>query len=194
MSSIARDPSAGWSADATGDVDAVDRALLRALRIDGRTRANVLARQLGLSQSTVSVRLRRLVRSGVLRGVRADIDPTALGRPLQAVARVRYAPGTDPAAFERLLRRLPAVESGMALAGDADLELRLCCTDRAELRTTVTELCRGGAADVRVELVLRPLAGLGGADLAPQPDGTPPEPLAPSPVPASASASASAPL
>ncbi|MDH6575434.1 hypothetical protein [Kitasatospora sp. MAP5-34] len=81
--------------------------------------------------------------------------PCGLGRPLRAVARVRYGP--VPLDFEWLAERIPAVESGLALAGDADLELHLACVDQRELRTVVNELRRSGAARVQVELVLRRL-------------------------------------
>ncbi|GAA2151255.1 hypothetical protein GCM10009760_46420 [Kitasatospora kazusensis] len=81
--------------------------------------------------------------------------PRGLGRPLRALARVSYGP--VPLDFERLAERLPAVESGLALAGDADLELHLACVDQRELRTVVSELRQAGAARVQVELVLRRL-------------------------------------
>ncbi len=85
----------------------------------------------------------------------ATQTPCGLGRPLRALARVRYGP--VPLDFDRLAERIPAVESGLALAGDADLELHLACVDQRELRTVVTELRRAGAARVQVELVLRRL-------------------------------------
>ncbi|MCX5208814.1 hypothetical protein OG689_05825 [Kitasatospora sp. NBC_00240] len=76
-------------------------------------------------------------------------------RPLRALARVRSGP--VPLDFDRLAARLPAVQSGLSLAGDADLELQLACTGPQELRGITAELLRAGAAQVRVELVLRTL-------------------------------------
>ncbi|MEV6974135.1 hypothetical protein [Kitasatospora sp. NPDC093806] len=76
-------------------------------------------------------------------------------RPLQALARVSYGP--VPLDFDRLAAEIPAVQSGLALAGDADLELRLACTGPEELRAVSTALLRAGAAHVHVDLVLRAL-------------------------------------
>ncbi|MFE7193002.1 hypothetical protein [Kitasatospora sp. NPDC057541] len=76
-------------------------------------------------------------------------------RTLQALARVSYGP--VPLDFERLAAEIPAVQSGLALAGDADLELRLACTGPEELRAVSAALLRAGAAHVRVDLVLRAL-------------------------------------
>ncbi|MFE7564909.1 hypothetical protein [Kitasatospora sp. NPDC057500] len=76
-------------------------------------------------------------------------------RPLQALARVSYGP--VPLDFDRLAAEIPAVQSGLALAGDADLELRLACTGPEELRAVSAALLRAGAAHVHVDLVLRAL-------------------------------------
>ncbi|MFJ3791058.1 hypothetical protein [Kitasatospora sp. NPDC090091] len=89
----------------------------------------------------------RLVPGGALPGEAA--------RPLHALARISFGP--VPLDFHRLAAEFPAVRSGLALAGDADLELRLACTGPAELRAVTTALQRSGAARVRIELVLRSL-------------------------------------
>ncbi|MER8187203.1 Lrp/AsnC family transcriptional regulator [Kitasatospora sp. NPDC094015] len=135
-------------------LDEVDLQLLSALRVDGRARASTLARRFRLSEAAVGARLRRLVGRGVLTGVHAEVDPRALGRPLQAIARVRHGP--VPLDFDQLAARIPALQGGLALAGEADLELHLACIDQQELHAVVAELRRCGAA-VRVELVLRRL-------------------------------------
>ncbi|WP_329500261.1 hypothetical protein [Kitasatospora herbaricolor] len=82
-------------------------------------------------------------------------------RPLRALARIRSGP--VPLDFDRLTARIPAVQSGLALAGDADLELQLACTGPQELRGIAAELLRAGAAQVRVELVLRTLTRTAGS-------------------------------
>ncbi|MEV7783326.1 hypothetical protein [Kitasatospora sp. NPDC088351] len=77
-------------------------------------------------------------------------------RTLHALARIRFGP--VPLDFDRLAAEFPAVQSGLALAGEADLELRLACTGPEELRAISTALLRAGAARVRIDLVLRALA------------------------------------
>ncbi|MFJ2867782.1 hypothetical protein [Kitasatospora sp. NPDC087314] len=76
-------------------------------------------------------------------------------RALHALARVSYGP--IPLDFDRLAAEHPAVQGGLALAGDADLELRLACTGPEELRAVAAALQRAGAAKVKVDLVLRAL-------------------------------------
>ncbi|MFJ8624784.1 hypothetical protein ACIRD3_18330 [Kitasatospora sp. NPDC093550] len=87
-------------------------------------------------------------------GLGAEARPRP-ARSLHAIARVSYGP--VPLDFDRLAAEFPAVQSGLALAGEADLELRLACTGPEELRTVAAALHRAGAAKVHVDLVLRAL-------------------------------------
>ncbi|MFF1903937.1 hypothetical protein [Kitasatospora sp. NPDC058218] len=74
---------------------------------------------------------------------------------MHALVRVGFGP--VPLDFDRLSAEFPAVRSGFALAGGADLELRLACTGPEELRAISTALIRAGAVRVQVDLVLRTL-------------------------------------
>ncbi|MGW3226996.1 hypothetical protein [Kitasatospora sp. NPDC001095] len=76
-------------------------------------------------------------------------------RALHAIARISHGP--VPLDFDRLAAQFPAVQSGLALAGEADLELRLACTGPEELRAIAAALHRAGAARVHIDLVLRSL-------------------------------------
>jgi len=73
------------------DLDRVDRALLRALSVNARASGAALAAEIGVAESTVSLRLRRLQQLGHIRGYRAIIDLAALGASLQALISVRLA-------------------------------------------------------------------------------------------------------
>ncbi|WP_033824366.1 hypothetical protein [Kitasatospora sp. MBT63] len=107
----------------------------------------------------------------------AEPSAAAPQRPLRALARIRSGP--VPLDFDLLAARIPAVLDGLALAGDADLELRLACTGPQELREVTAELLRCGAAQVRVEFVLRALARRPDG---PSPSPSPPPPPAPRPA------------
>ncbi len=55
---------------------------------DARMTNSALAEELGIAASTCHGRVRRLVESGVIRGFYTDIDPAAVGLPLQAMISV----------------------------------------------------------------------------------------------------------
>ncbi|TVR93386.1 MAG: Lrp/AsnC family transcriptional regulator [Trueperaceae bacterium] len=73
-------------------LDAIDQAIVDALRIDGRRAYRDIARDLGVSESMVRKRCKRLLESGWMR-ILAISDPLALGVPVLATtyARVRNA-------------------------------------------------------------------------------------------------------
>ncbi len=70
--------------------DSIDQQLVRLLSRDARQNSETLAKQLKLSAATVRRRLRRLLRSGLLRIV-GVIDPTKFGYPLAAVIAIDVA-------------------------------------------------------------------------------------------------------
>src|ERR1700754_2076300 len=70
------------------EIDDVDRRILNALHDDARIPNSVLADMVGIAPSTCHGRLRRLQDIGVIRGFYTDVDPAAIGRPLQAMISV----------------------------------------------------------------------------------------------------------
>ena len=69
--------------------DATDARLLNELQEDARLTHAELGRRVNLSAPAVAERLRRLERSGVITGYRAEVDPRALGYGLGVIMRIR---------------------------------------------------------------------------------------------------------
>lgn len=129
------------------NLDEVDIQLLTALQSDA-DRTNVeLARLVGLSPAATLHRVRALKESGVIRIIRAQLDPEAAGFPLQLY--VFAALGRhDPRAtriFEDQVRALPQIIQADNLAGEMDYLLSIVARDVAELQEVLTRLStRGG--------------------------------------------------
>ena len=89
-------------------MDALDREVLLALQADGRMSNLALARKLSLSSAMLG-RVRRLERSGAIRGYRAVIDPAALGITVRAlvVARLREHSEESIREFEKGIQQVP---------------------------------------------------------------------------------------
>lgn len=75
------------------DLDDVDRRILALLNADARMPNSALAEAVGIAPSTCHGRVRRLQDIGVIRGFHADIDPAAIGLPLQAMISVSLQAG-----------------------------------------------------------------------------------------------------
>jgi DNA-binding Lrp family transcriptional regulator len=120
-------------------LDDIDRRLLRELAADARMPNNALAERAGIAPSTCLGRVRALRESGVIRGYHADIDPTALGRPIQAMIAVRlqsHARGHIPA-FMAKIAKLPEVLNVFFLGGADDFHVHIAATSTDNLRDFV---------------------------------------------------------
>lgn len=136
-------------------MDRIDREIVGALVADARRSLQDVAARVRLSASATRDRLRRLERSGVIRGYTAVLDAGALGFAVRASAEVDMAPGSDPLAFEDGLRGMPAVVEVLHATGDCDYLVRLTCRDTAELHDVVRAIKgRLGALRTRTRVIL----------------------------------------
>ena len=103
-------------------LDAIDRTLLRLLKQDGRRAYKELGAAVGLAPSTVHGRVRRLERTGILRGFHADVDHAALGAQLQAMVFVAlHTQGArEIREFRSAVEAMPEVRSLFEVAGRFD--------------------------------------------------------------------------
>ncbi|MEV7548630.1 Lrp/AsnC family transcriptional regulator [Amycolatopsis sp. NPDC089917] len=100
-----------------GDVlTAEERALVRALREDGRRTHEELARLAGVSESTVRRRVESLRRSGKMY-IRAVVEPAVLGLPIEALLWIRSRP-SDVDELGRELLASPYVRYAAATMGE----------------------------------------------------------------------------
>jgi Lrp/AsnC family leucine-responsive transcriptional regulator len=142
-------------------LDAIDRALVDALAVDGRATFRDLGQSVGLSPTATADRVRRLRQNGVIKGFRAVVDAERLGRVVEAAVDVRLAPGADRPTFAAVLRALPAVVEAVHVTGQYDYVLRLFCTGTAELDSVLTALKeKGGVVDSQTRLMLHRIPDL----------------------------------
>lgn len=142
-------------------LDAIDRALVDALAVDGRATFRDLGQSVGLSPTATADRVRRLRQNGVIKGFRAVVDAERLGRVVEAAVDVRLESGADRPTFAAVLRDLPAVVEAVHVTGQYDYMLRLFCTGTAELDSVLTALKeKGGVVDSQTRLMLHRIPDL----------------------------------
>jgi DNA-binding Lrp family transcriptional regulator len=122
-------------------LDPVDRQILAALVRDARIANNALAAEVGIAPSTCLGRVRALRETGVIRGYHADIDPDAIGAPLQAMIAVRLRAGARDRMrlFTDRMKDRPEVRNIYFLAGADDFLLDVATSDSAALRAFVVD-------------------------------------------------------
>ena len=120
-------------------LDRVDRALLRALASDARASGAALAVAVGVAESTISLRLRKLKATGLILGYRADIDLSAVGISLQALIAVRLGQHSrkEVDGFRSAAPTWPGVLSMFHTAGADDYLLHVVARNAEDLREFV---------------------------------------------------------
>jgi DNA-binding Lrp family transcriptional regulator len=129
-----------------GDLDDIDRHIVHELARDARIANNALADRVGIAPSTCLGRVRSLRERGVIRGYHADVDPAALGRPLQAMIAVRLQSHARSRirGFVAEVAGLPEVLNVFFLAGKDDFLLHVAAGSTSSLREFVETLSSNG--------------------------------------------------
>jgi DNA-binding Lrp family transcriptional regulator len=122
-------------------MDAVDRTILEILVENARIPNARLAERVGIAPSTCLARVRSLLERGVIRGFHADVDPAALGRPLEALIAIRLSVHSREQieGFTTHVRTLDAVLSIFHMTGETDYLLLVAARDAHDLREFVVE-------------------------------------------------------
>jgi DNA-binding Lrp family transcriptional regulator len=145
------------------DLDDVDRRILSLLHDDARLTNSALADRVGIAPSTCHGRVRRLVNLGVIRGFYADIDPVAIGLPLQAMISVNLQANARGKirSFIQQIRRRRQVMDVYFLAGPDDFLLHVTARDTEDLRSFVVENLNADAhvAGTQTSLIFEHLRG-----------------------------------
>ena len=129
-----------------GPLDPIDRTLVTMLAADARIPNARLAEAVGIAPSTCLARVRGLQERGVIRGYHADVDPAALGRPLQAMIAVRLQSHARSRirGFVAEVAGLPEVLNVFFLAGKDDFLLHVAAASTSALRDFVETLSSNG--------------------------------------------------
>lgn len=109
------------------DIDRIDRALIRALRRDGRISNVALAAEVGLSPSACLRRVRALERAGVIRGYTALVAQPLTDTGHLMIVRVRLMRQTEDMlrAFEAEILKHPEIRQCYLMSGEEDYLLHV---------------------------------------------------------------------
>jgi Lrp/AsnC family transcriptional regulator for asnA, asnC and gidA len=118
------------------DLDRLDRGIIAALQVDGRRAYSRIADEVGVSESVIRYRVRRLEDAGILQIV-GVADPLRIGYDLMALVGVEVVPGRLADVSERL-RMLREASYVVATAGRFDLFVEVMCRDTAHFTDVLT--------------------------------------------------------
>ena len=125
-------------------LDALDVALLAALREHPRAGALELSRLTGVARATVSARLQRLEDTGVVTGYGPDVDVGAAGFGVQAFVTLEIAQGAIED-VQRDLEAIPGLLEAHATTGSGDVLCRVAAESHEALQQVLVDLNRSPA-------------------------------------------------
>jgi Lrp/AsnC family transcriptional regulator for asnA, asnC and gidA len=119
------------------ELDQTSRQIIAMLQRDGRYPNTVIARSLGISETSVRARIQTLTSSGVLQIVGLT-DPGNMGFGVMAMIGVQA--GNDLNRIADLVSTWPETTYVVISAGSFDLLVELVCTDNNDLLRVVERL------------------------------------------------------
>jgi Lrp/AsnC family transcriptional regulator for asnA, asnC and gidA len=121
-------------------MDELDRLILSSLQVDGRTPFTHIARQAGVSETTVRSRYQSLVERGIIRTV-GIVDPYALGFQAPAIVAISVEPGSAEQ-VARAIADLPEVSYLVLTLGSSDLIVEIFCRNLPHLTDVIVQQIR----------------------------------------------------
>jgi Lrp/AsnC family leucine-responsive transcriptional regulator len=136
-------------------MDAVDRAILDALRANARATFAELAREVGLSAPAVHERVNKLEAQNIITGYHAAVAPESLGYSMSALVGIFLSDTADEDLVADQLAALPAVEDCWFVAGEESFVVKIRVPDISGLEHGIRALSKiNGVARTRSTVVL----------------------------------------
>ena len=144
-------------------LDALDKAILAALLLDGRQSQVELAEHVPLSPTAIARRIRALEEAGVIQGYQAKINRKALGLTMMVVVQISLKNQGEEllSAFEKAALAAPSIIACHMMSGEDDYIITVLAKDLADFeRIHKEQLSRlPGVARLRSSFVLREVVG-----------------------------------
>ena len=118
-------------------MDDLDAKLLELFTAEPRIGALEASRRLKVARGTVTARLDRLERSGVITGWAPQLDPAAMGHPVTAFLTLEIRQGVGHDTVGDHLATLPEVLEVCTITGAGDLWCRVVARSNADLQTVI---------------------------------------------------------
>lgn len=122
-------------------LDSIDKRILNELQANGRLSIVELAQRVNLTKTPCSERVRRLEKSGVIKGYSAKITPTEVGMNHVTIVHVNMMQTIDNSLedFNEAVKRVPEIQTCMMIAGSFDYMLKVRTRDMMHFRELLGE-------------------------------------------------------
>ena len=138
------------------DLDRTDFAILRLLQNDARMRNKEVAAAINLAPSSAHERIRRLWDIGALRGLHAEVEPSALGVGIEALLMIELSKHkrANVDAFMDEVGVIPEVRAAFLLTGRWDVVVHVVARDMVHLKDLVLDKFTSRPGVTRIETAI----------------------------------------
>ncbi|MGY2874090.1 DNA-binding Lrp family transcriptional regulator [Marmoricola sp. URHA0025 HA25] len=118
-------------------MDDLDVRLIELFTNEPRIAALEASRRLGIARATVTARLDRLERGGVISRWGPSLDPAALGYPVTAFLTLEIRQGAGHETVADTLATIPEVLEAHTITGAGDMWVRVVARSNADLQRVI---------------------------------------------------------
>lgn len=122
-----------------GTLDDVDRKILAILQKNGRTPLREISKEVGLAESTIYERIKRLKERGVIKKFTVILDPGALGFHILAVVLFKCKDGMYSSVAEEL-KKYPEIVEVYETTGNYDMLVKIRTRSSEELNSFLDKM------------------------------------------------------
>ncbi|MBS7654221.1 MAG: Lrp/AsnC family transcriptional regulator [Candidatus Bathyarchaeia archaeon] len=139
----------------SSEIDEVDREILRMLQDDARISFKKIAEKLNLSEATIFVRVRKLLKKKIIRRFTVIISPETLGKNITAFVLIN----ADPKKLQKVLESLSRIDDVYEVydvTGSYYVIVKVRTEDQNKLAKMIDEIgLIDGVVSTETALVLR---------------------------------------
>ncbi|AKG39418.1 MAG: Lrp/AsnC family transcriptional regulator [Infirmifilum sp.] len=140
---------------AEGKIDHIDKKILEIMQDNAKTPYSQIASQLGISEATVHLRIRKLVNAGIIKRFQAVVDPEKVGKRVTAIIAVVAIPQKYSQVLKQL-EKMPEVYEIFDVTGEYSTILKVRVKNKEELAKLIDEIGNiDGVENTKTMYVLR---------------------------------------
>jgi Lrp/AsnC family transcriptional regulator for asnA, asnC and gidA len=136
-------------------LDHIDRKILEILQDNAKTPYAQIASQLGISEATVHLRIKKLSSIGVIKRFQAIVDPEKVGRKVTAIIGVVASPQKYSQVLKEL-EKMPEIVEIFDVAGEYSTLLKVRAKSKEDLARILDDIGKiDGVESTKTMYVLR---------------------------------------
>ncbi len=136
-------------------LDRIDKKLLEILQENAKTPYSKISEQLGVSEATVHLRIKKLLKLGVIKRFQAIVDPEKVGKRVLAIVAITATPQKYEKVLEEL-KKMPEIYEIYDVTGEYYTITKVRVSNRDELARVLDKIGSiDGVESTRTMYVLR---------------------------------------